>query len=220
MARGFFDREQRGKRDDEPEIRVTDRRRIQINDDEDANAETAAATESPNLKPSYVEELEARTKAAEQKVLDVQGRFEQLKKQLQTETDDTRQRLNRAADVRAERAKADFIGNLLPVLDDLQRATEAAEAGSSPEIIAEGIRNTATSFNKALAAAGVEPIDAVGEKFDPEQHEAVDTEEVSAQDEGKVVAQHTRGYKIGERLLRPARVTVGRYSEKTNRASE
>lgn len=220
MARGFFDREQRGKRDDEPEIRVTDRRRIQINDDEDASAETAAATESPNLKPSYVEELEARTKAAEQKVLDVQGRFEQLKKQLQTETDDTRQRLNRAADVRAERAKADFIGNLLPVLDDLQRATEAAEAGSSPEIIAEGIRNTATSFNKALAAAGVEPIDAVGEKFDPEQHEAVDTEEVSAQDEGKVVAQHTRGYKIGERLLRPARVTVGRYSEKTNRASE
>jgi molecular chaperone GrpE len=219
MARGFFDREQRGKSDDQPEIRVTDRRRIQINDDEAADPETPVA-ESPNLKPSYVEELEARTKAAEQKVLDVQARFEQLKKQLQTETDETRQRLNRAADVRAERAKADFIANLLPVLDDLQRATEAAEAGSSPEIIAEGIRNTASSFNKALAAAGVEPIDAVGEMFDPESHEAVDTEEVAAEDEGKVIAQHTRGYKIGERLLRPARVKVGRYSGKASQASE
>ncbi|HSS22614.1 MAG TPA: nucleotide exchange factor GrpE [Pyrinomonadaceae bacterium] len=208
MNRDFFGRERRGRHEEDPEIRVTDRRRILLNDDEETDRE--AVVESPNLKPSYVEELEARTKAAEQKVLDVQARFEQLRKQLQTETDETRQRLNRAADERAKRAQADFIGNLLPTLDDLQRATEAAEAGSSPEVIAAGIRNTAASFTKALAAAGVEPIDAVGEKFDPELHEAVDTEEVSAEDEEKVVAQHTRGYKIGERLLRPARVKVGR----------
>ncbi len=97
------------------------------------------------------------------------------------------------------------------MLDNLQRATEAAEDGSSPEVIAEGIRQTASSFENALAAAGVEPIEAVGEQFDPELHEAVETVEVEPEDEGKVIAQHTRGYRIGERLLRPARVKVGRY---------
>jgi molecular chaperone GrpE len=218
MARDIFGRDQRRRREPEPEIRVTDRRRIQLDDEADANRDEVA--DAPNLKPSYVEELESRTKAAEQKVLEVQSRFDQLRKQLQTETDETRQRLNRAADERAQREKANFIASLLPVLDNLERATAAAAGGSSSETIAEGIRQTASSFENALAAAGLEPIDAEGEVFDPELHEAVETVEVSAEDEGKVVDQFTRGYKIGERLLRPARVKVGRYSEKANGAVE
>jgi molecular chaperone GrpE len=218
MARDFFGRDQKGRRDDDPEIRVTDRRRIQLDDDE--NADRNAVVETPNLKPSYVEELEMRTRAAEQKTQEVQSRFEQLRKQLQSETDETRQRLNRAADERAQREKADFIAGLLPVLDNLQRATEAAETSDSTEVIAEGIRRTASSFENALAAAGVEPIDAVGETFDPELHEAVETAEVAPEDEGRVIAQHTRGYRIGDRLLRPARVKVGRYSEKANKAGD
>jgi molecular chaperone GrpE len=220
MARDVFGRDHRRRPNDDEEIRVTDRRRIQLDD----SGETASADESPNpqpnLKPSYVEELEARTKAAEQKVYEVQSRFEQLRKQLQTETDETRQRLNRAADERAEREKNKFIAGLLPVLDNLQRATEVAETGGSPEIIAEGIRQTASSFENALAAAGVEPIDAVGEQFDPELHEAVETTEVEPEDDGKVIAEYARGYKIGDRLLRPARVKVGRHSERVNKAFE
>lgn len=218
MARDFFGRDQKGRRDDDPEIRVTDRRRIQLDDDE--NPDRNAVVETPNLKPSYVEELEMRARAAEQKTREVQSRFEQLRKQLQGETDETRQRLNRAADERAQREKADFIAGLLPVLDNLQRATEAAETSDSTEVIAEGIRRTASSFENALAAAGVEPIDAVGETFDPELHEAVETVEVAPEDEGKVIAQHTRGYRIGDRLLRPARVKVGRYSERANKAGD
>jgi molecular chaperone GrpE len=218
MARDLFGRDHKKRRDDEAEIRVTDRRRILLDDEKDTDRDSEA--ESPNLKPSYVEELEARTKAAEQKTLEVQARFEQLRKQLQSETDGTRQRLNRAADERAQREKADFIAGLLPVLDNLQRATDAAEAGSAPEVIAEGVRRTASSFENALAAAGVEPIDAVGEVFDPELHEAVETVEGAPGDEGKVVAQHTRGYKIGDRLLRPARVKVGRHTDKAKPATE
>ncbi len=218
MAKDLFGRDQRGSRNDEPEIRVTDRRRIQLDDDE--SADRNIIVETPNLKPSYVEELEMRTKAAEQKMQEVQARFEQLRKQLQSETDETRQRLNKAADERAQREKIDFITGLLPVLDNLERATEAAETGGSSEVIAEGIRRTASSFENALAAAGVEPIDAVGQTFDPELHEAVETVAVAPKDEGKVIAQYTRGYKIGERLLRPARVKVGRYSEKANQAGD
>src|SRR5258706_16110681 len=218
MDRDIFGRDHRKKRGDEAEIRVTDRRRILLDDDENTNRETEA--ESPSLKPSYVEELEARTKAAEQKTLEVQSRFEQLRKQLQSETDETRRRLNRAADERAQREKADFIAGLLPVLDNLQRATDAAEAGGASEVIAEGVRRTASSFENALAAAGVEPIDAVGEVFDPELHEAGETVEGAPGDEGKVVAQHTGGYKIGDRLLRPARGKVGRQTEKARPTTE
>jgi molecular chaperone GrpE len=218
MAKDIFGRDHRSTRHGDPEIRVSDRRRIHL--DDDAETGDDARVETPSLKPSFVEELEARTKAAEQKVQEVQSRFEQLRKQLQSETDETRQRLNRAADERAHREKADFIAGLLPVLDNLQRATEAAETGSSPEVIAEGIRQTASSFENALANAGVEPIDAVGQAFDPQLHDAVETVEVDPEDEGKVVADYARGYKIGERLLRPARVKVGRYTAKANKAKD
>lgn len=222
MPRDLFGRGRRGPfdgvlRDDrDEEIRVTDRRRIHVDDGNQERENTEA--EAPNLKPSYVEELEARVRAAEQKTLEVNSRFEQLRAQLQRETDETRQRLNKAADERARREKADFIASLLPVLDNLQRATEAAETGSSTEVIAEGIRQTAASFEKALAAAGVEPINSVGEQFDPELHDAVETVEVSPEDEGKVMAQHAPGYRMGELLLRPARVKVGRLSAKGKQA--
>ena len=196
--------------EDEPrDIRVTDRRRIHL-DDEGDNA--APVADVPNLKPSYVEELEARTRAAEQKVLEVQGRFEQLRQQLQNETDETRRRLNKAADERAHREKANFIEALLPVLDNLQRATEATESGASAQDVVEGVRRTATSFENALIAAGVEPLASVGEQFDPELHEAVETAEVGPEDEGKVIEEYALGYRIGDRLLRPARVKVGRTS--------
>jgi len=214
MAKDFFGRDQKSARMEDPEIRVTDRRRIQL--DDDAETDNSARAEAPSLKPSYVEELETRTKAAEQKVQEVQSRFEQLRKQLQSETDETRQRLNRAADERAHREKADFIAGLLPVLDNLQRATEAAATGNSLEVIGEGIRQTASSFENALAAAGVEPIDAVGQPFDPELHDAVETVEAEPEDEGKVIADYARGYKIGDRLLRPARVKVGRTKKTAN----
>src|SRR2546423_10353079 len=216
MAKDFFGRDQKDLLNDDAEIRVTDRRRVQLEDSGDSSQNSSG--EPPSLRPSYVEELETRTKAAEQKTQEVQTRFEQLRKQLQSETDETRQRLNRAAEERAQREKANFIAGLLPVLDNLQRATEAAETGNSPEGIAEGIRQTASSFENALAAAGVEPIDAVGQLFDPELHDAVETVEVEPEDEGKVIADYARGYKIGDRLLRPARVKVGRHIAKANKA--
>ena len=68
---------------EENELRVTDRRRVYLDDREEAKTET----EQPSLKPSYVEELEARTKAAEKQVQEVQARFDQLRKQLQRDTD-------------------------------------------------------------------------------------------------------------------------------------
>jgi molecular chaperone GrpE len=204
--------------ENEGEIRVTDRRRRFLSEDlPDATDSTAP---SPSLKPSYVEELETRTKAAEQLALDVQARFEKLKNQLQRETDETRQRLNRAADDRTERSKAEFIASLLPVLDNLERAIEAAYASGSSEQLIEGVKKTAESFTNALTAAGVEPVAAQGELFDPKLHEAVETIPVEPEMDGKVMKVYTSGYRMGDRLLRPAGVAVGHASEQARGASD
>src|SRR5690242_4275972 len=207
--------------EEKKEVRVTDRRRIYL--DPDGAEQVNAEVETPNLKPSYVEELEARTKAAEKQVQEVQARFDQLRQQLQRETDETRQRLNRSADERAAASKAQFIESLLPVMDDLERAIGAASkegTDTSREAILQGVRSTASRFQSALTNAGVEPIDAVGEPFNPELHEAVDTEETDPEMDGIVVEEYSRGFRMGDRLLRPARVKVGRGSEHARRASE
>ena len=197
------------------ELRVTDRRRINLDDQGEEQAK--AEVEQPNLKPKYVEELEARTTAAEKQVQEVQARFDQLRQQLQRETDETRQRLNRSADERAAGEKAKFIASLLPALDDLNRAIEAENAPR--EAILEGIRSITTSFESVLTNAGVEPISSVGEQFDPELHEAVDTEETDREMDGKVIAEYSRGFRMGDRLLRPARVKVGRAAEQFKQES-
>jgi len=204
---------------DENELRVTDRRRVYLDDEGTEHVNTE--TEQPNLKPTYVEELEARTKAAERQVQEVQARFDQLRQQLQRETDATRQRLNRSADERATGEKAKFIAALLPAFDNLTRAIEASAAADAPrDAILEGIRSTATSFEAALASAGVEPIQSVGEEFNPELHEAVDTEETGGEMDGRVLEEYSRGFRIGDRLLRPARVKVGRASGQARQATE
>jgi molecular chaperone GrpE len=200
------------------ELRVTDRRRIYL--DQDGAEQVNAEVETPNLKPSYVEELEARTKAAERQVQEVQSRFDQLRQQLQRETDETRVRLNRSADERAEAGKARFIESLLPVMDDLDRALDAAAKEGSSDAILQGIRSIANSFQNALTSAGVEPVASVGEPFNPELHEAVDTEETDPEMDGIVVDEYSRGFRIGDRLLRPSRVKVGRAPEHARRAVE
>ena len=201
----------------ENELRVTDRRRIYLDDEGTERAHEEI--EQPNLKPSYVEELEQRTKAAEKQVQEVQARFDQLRQQLQRETDETRQRLNRSADERAAGEKAKLIATLLPVMDSLTRAIEAASEGVPPAIL-EGLRGIATGFQSALSNAGVEPIDSVGEEFDPELHEAVDTAETSGEMDGRVIEEYSRGFRMGDRLLRPARVKVGRASGQAREANE
>lgn len=199
------------------ELRVTDKRRIYLDPEEPVTEEEA---ERPNLKPSYVEELEARTQAAEKQVQDVQARFDQLRQQLQRETDETRQRLNRSANERATMEKAKFIATFLPVLDDLNRAIEAVSNNAPRDAVLEGMRSISTSVQNALSSAGVEPIQSIGETFDPEIHEAVDTGDADADMDGKVISEYSRGFRMGDRLLRPARVKVGRANEQARRATE
>lgn len=211
----------------EAEIRVTDRRRVNLDGEantgpvtDEAHEERAGESAAASSKPNYAEELEERARGAERKLVEVQSRFEQLRSQLQRETDETRQRLNRSAEERMRREKAEFIGALLPVLDNLHRALESADANHSLDALVEGVRGTASNFESALQAAGVEAIQSVGTGFDPELHEAVDMIEVEPERDGLVTAEYSRGYRMGDKLLRPARVQVGRARGEAKQAAE
>ena len=208
--------------DETPEkIRVNDRRRFNRDSDEPASAEgEESSQQQSSLKPSYVEELETRTRAAEQKAADVQARFEQVRSELKRETDELRQRLARNAEERTAREKAALLSSLLPVVDNLQRAIEAAESGGSKESLLDGLRGTISGFESVLSQTGAEPVEALGQPFDPELHEAVDTTEVEPEQDNTVTAQYSRGYRLGNQLLRPARVQVGRAREAAQGAGE
>lgn len=159
-----------------------------------------------------------RREAAEAKLVGVQAKFEEAKANLEKETAEMRARLMKTLEDRAKQGQFEFLTKLLPVLDNLNLAVAASETDSSLDHLRDGVKGTVRSFEQALMSIGVEPLPSIGTDFNPELHEAIDMAEVESENEGKVTAEYSRGYKFGDRLLRPARVQVGR--AKTERASK
>jgi molecular chaperone GrpE len=151
-----------------------------------------------------------RREAAETKLVGVQAKFEEVKSQMERETQEMRERMRKALEDRAKQGQSNFLTSLLPVLDNLNLAIAASESDASFEHLRDGVKGTARSFEQALAAVGVEPISTVDAAFDPEIHEAVEMVPVDPGMDGRITAEYSRGYKFGDRLLRPARVQVGR----------
>jgi len=109
------------------------------------------------------------------------------------------------------RGKADLIREVVPVLDDLERALEASgldPEGDSPDGLAHGVLLVFRSLREALARNGVEQVDPKGEAFDPQHHEAISTLPGSGAEPGTVVEVVQKGYRLGDQLVRPARVVV------------
>ena len=121
-----------------------------------------------------------------------------------------RQRLMKTLEERAKQGQSNFIMTLLPVLDNLNLAIDHAEKDSSFEKLIGGVKGTARSFENALREVGVEAVASVGETFNPELHEAIDMIEVEGDQDGKITAEYSKGYKFGEKLLRPSKVQVGK----------
>lgn len=161
------------------------------------------------LEESLKTETERR-EAAEAKLVGVQAKFEQAKADLEKETAGMRERLKKTLEDRAKQDQFNFLTGLLPVLDNLNLAIAASESDPSVEHLRDGVIGTARSFERALLDVGVETVPSIGEKFDPELHEAVDMAPADAEDEGRITAEYARGYRFGDRLLRPARVQVGK----------
>lgn len=146
---------------------------------------------------------------------------------LEEERDDLKNRLMRsAADLdnfrkRAAREREDLrkygidrvVQELLPALDNLERALDHAEKTEAGANIAEGVRMVSRQFVSSLEKHGVVQFDARGEYFDPQKHEAIQQVESSEHDTGVIVEQYQKGYFLHDRLLRPALVAVAKRVE-------
>ena len=174
------------------------------------------AKEEPTKSPREIElenKLKAETErreAAEFKLVGVQAKFDDAKNSLEKETAEMRSRLMKTLEDRSKQGQFNFLTTLLPVLDNLNLAIDASEKDLSLDHLRDGVKGTARSFEQALISVGVEPVPSTGTKFDPELHEAIDMAEVDAPDDGIITAEYSRGYRFGDRLLRPARVQVGK----------
>jgi molecular chaperone GrpE len=124
----------------------------------------------------------------------------------QADFDNYRKRAAREQQAFAARAAERLVAKLLPVLDDLERAIEAAEQHEEARVI-EGVEMTKSALATALASEGVEEIPAEG-VFDPHVHEALLVQPVEGVESGVIVQVVQRGYRLGDAVLRPARVIV------------
>lgn len=174
------------------------------NDTTGSMEEPVATIDAATLTPEQFEELKARAIKADEnweRLVRTTADFDNFKK--------------RAARERTEAiqfANASLLQKLLPVVDSFEMALAAAQAAKDEKSnsLKAGIVMVQSQLKSILAEAGLEEIDAAGKAFDPTQHEAVSEQETPDAPEGQVVQQIRKGYKLRDRLLRPASVVVAK----------
>lgn len=162
--------------------------------------ETSAATAGTPQAPAALSEVET-LKGERDALLDRLAR-------LQAEFDNARKRAMREQQEFREFAAADVIKSILPTLDSFERALKAS-AGEASDF-RNGIELIYRQLQDALEKAGVRPIAAVGQPFDPRVHEAIEMVDTTEASDHQVLEELQRGYKYKDRLLRPAMVRVAR----------
>lgn len=126
------------------------------------------------------------------------------------EFDNYRKRVERERQSASESAAANLIKELLPLIDDLERALKADTSGEGAEAYRRGVELIHRQLLETLRKRGVKAIDALGEDFDPHYHQAVAYEPEEGRREGEIIEEFSRGYVLGDRLLRPAMVKVAK----------
>jgi molecular chaperone GrpE len=136
------------------------------------------------------------------------------------DSENARKRIRQQSEESVRLQREAILRDLLPIIDNLERALVAARTGTDPKTIVDGVEMTVRALIDFLRTQGVTPLQAVGKAFDPNRHEAVDHVASEAHPPNTVVDEFHRGYLIGERVLRPARVSVAKgnktYSGKRN----
>jgi len=127
---------------------------------------------------------------------------------LQAETDNFRKRLSREKDEFSQYANERLFKALIPIFDNFERALE--DPSNDTKSLKEGLDMILKQFNSFLKKEKVEPIKAIGEKFDPAIHEALTSEESDDHEENIIISQFVKGYTINNRVLRPAQVVISK----------
>jgi molecular chaperone GrpE len=170
-------------------------------------AETDSRSSSTSLKPTYVEELEQKVAEKDKQVQEYLAKY----RQAASEFEESRLRLRREISKDIERVRREILSELLDVVDNLDRALDAARQSPSPDALLQGVDMVRRQFLSKLEGLGVKPIPAASTKFDPSVHEAISTvPAASADQDGMVVGVIRQGYRIGDDVLRPAAVAVAK----------
>ena len=185
-------------------VKVVDRRWWANQDQGTAGTDRVS---SGSQKPTYVEELERQLAEKDRQVQEYIGKY----RQAASEFEEARLRLRREISKDIERGRREILADLLEVLDNLDRAIESSNSGSSPDALLQGVELVRRQFLAKLEGLGVRRVDAEGQHFDPAIHEAVSVVPTAdpAQD-GRVVGVVRRGYRINDDVLRPAAVAVAK----------
>lgn len=174
-----------------------------------AAGDTPAGT-ALSQKPAYVEELERRAADAAAQAREFATRYREATQ----EFEQARLRLRREVGREVEREKRTLLSRFLDIIDNLDRAIEAGRATDADSPLLQGVELVRHQFLMLLDSHGVSRIDPLHQPFDPAAHEAVSTATVTdpAQD-NLVVGVIRPGYRVGEDVLRPAGVVVGRTAD-------
>ena len=163
-------------------------------DDEGA---TVAATDAAPALAEEALELRKERDGLQDRLLRQAAEFDNYRKRVDRERKDT-----------AQYAAADFLQDLLPIVDDFERALQIGAPGA--ESYRQGLEIIHRALMDMLRKRGVTPIDSVGTDFDPQVHQAVSYEEDPARRDGEVIEEFRRGFRLGDKLLRPAMVKVAK----------
>jgi molecular chaperone GrpE len=149
-----------------------------------------------DTQPDPLEELRRERDALQDRLLRTAAEFDNYRKRMDRERRDL-----------AEYTAAEVIKDLLPIIDNLERALQAS---AQDDPLRKGVELTQKQMLELLRKRGVTPIEALGADFDPNFHQAVIHEESTQHREGEVMEELQRGYVVGDRLLRPAMVKVAK----------
>ena len=168
-------------------------------------------------------EIEGELEPAEEAVSEIESLQNQLNKEkelsqankdlalrAQAEMDNLRKRTGRDVENAHKYALEKFVNELLPIMDSLELGISAAESAENIGDLREGMDLTIKMFNTAMDKFNVKAVDPQGEKFNPEQHEAVSMQEIEGAASGTVVTVMQKGYELNGRLVRPAMVVVAK----------
>lgn len=172
-----------------------------VTDESSADADTMAGDR--NTPKAASEELPSRDWEAE--IAEWQDKYLRL----QAEFDNFRKRTLREKMEPVQSGSAECVKNFLPLMDDLQRALEAIEKSNDLEALREGVKLIAQKFRETLKKQNVKEIEALGLELDTDHHEAVARFDAGKEKKGKIVDVVQPGYKMGDKVLRFAKVVVG-----------
>ncbi len=144
--------------------------------------------------------------------------FERLQR-VTAELENYRKRVDREREQWRQYALENFLKDLLATIDSLERAIQAARQSGDLEGLLAGLELIDRELHQTLERHGVQPIEALGQTFDPFAHEAVETEPAGEQAPGTVTAVLQRGYRLHDRVLRPSGVRVAQGGEPESRGS-